>query len=82
MSFINLPPFYATQIIKTFQNSRISANYDKVNGLLAKGEILIKVIFSLFQNLFYLDQLFLPPVECSYFFGQPLDQCGCDWSMS
>ena len=34
--------FYATQIIHPFLNSRISANHDKVEGLLANGEILIK----------------------------------------
>ena len=30
-------PLYATQIINPFLNSRISGNYDKVNGLSANG---------------------------------------------
>ena len=44
--------FNATQIINPFINSRISANYDNVEGLLANGEIIIKGIVSLFYNLF------------------------------
>jgi hypothetical protein len=51
-------PFYATQIISPFLNSRISANLDKVDGLLATtGEILIKGNFSLLQNLFSFNTL-------------------------
>ena len=45
MSF--MPPFYATQIINPFLTSRISANHDKVDGLLANGAILIEGIVSL-----------------------------------
>ena len=45
MSFIT--PIHATQIIKPFLNLKISANQDKVDGLSAKGEILIKGIVSL-----------------------------------
>ena len=40
-------PFYATQIINHFLNSRISANLDKVDALSANGETLIKGIVSL-----------------------------------
>ena len=35
-------PFYPTQTINPFLDSRISANHDKVEGLLACSEILIK----------------------------------------
>ena len=37
--------FYATQIINTFLNWRISANHDKEEGHSANSEILIKGIF-------------------------------------
>ena len=47
MSFTPPFPFYATQIINPFHNSRILANHDKVDGLSANGEILIKEIVSL-----------------------------------
>ena len=43
--------FHATQIITPFLNSSISAIHDKVKGLSANGEILIKVIVSLLLNL-------------------------------
>ena len=46
MSFIPLP-FYVTQIITNFLNSRILANQDKVEGYSANCEILIKGIVSL-----------------------------------
>ena len=51
-------PFYATQIISPFLNSRISANLDKVEGLLPTGEILIKGNVSLLQNLFCFNTYF------------------------
>ena len=44
--------FNVTQIIDPFINSRISANHDNVEGLLANGEIITKWIVSLFYNLF------------------------------
>ena len=44
-------PFYETQIINPFLNSMISANLDKVDGLSANGEILIKRIVSLKEIL-------------------------------
>ena len=48
MSFIQaFPSIYATQIINTFLNSRISANQDKVDGLLFNREIHLKEIVSL-----------------------------------
>ena len=47
MSFIPLLPFYATKIDDPFLNSRISANHDKVEGLLANYKILIKGIVCL-----------------------------------
>ena len=47
MSFLPPLPFYATQILSPFLNSRISANPDKVVGLSANGGILIKGIVSL-----------------------------------
>ena len=52
MSFIF--PFYATQIIHSFLNSRISANHDKVVGLSSNGEIHIKGIVSLCQYTFWM----------------------------
>ena len=45
-------PFFATKIINPFLNSRITANHDKVGGLSANGEILIKGIVFLLYNLF------------------------------
>jgi hypothetical protein len=51
MSFIPLP-FYEVQMITPFLYSSTLANHDKVEGLLANGEILIKGIISIFQNLF------------------------------
>ena len=51
MTLISPPPhflpFYATQIIKPFLNSMISANHDKVKELSANGEMFIKGIVSL-----------------------------------
>jgi len=38
---------HLSQIINSFLNSRISANHDKVDGLSANGEILIKEFVSL-----------------------------------
>ena len=40
-------PFYATQIINPFINSKISTNHDKIDGLSANCEILIREIVSL-----------------------------------
>ena len=48
----NLLPFYSTQIINSFLNLRISANYNKVERPSANGYIHIKWIVSLLQNLF------------------------------
>ena len=45
MSFI--PPFPSTQIISPVNNSRISANHDKVEILSANCEILIEGVVSL-----------------------------------
>ena len=39
------PSFYVTYIIIPFLNSSISANHDKVDGLTANGEILVKGLF-------------------------------------
>ena len=47
-------PFYATQIINPFLNSRISANHDKVEGHSAKGEILIKEIDTILKPRLFL----------------------------
>ena len=38
-------PFYANQLSNPFLNSKISANHDRVDGLLAKGKILVKGLF-------------------------------------
>ena len=58
--FHNSLPFYATQIINPILNSRISANHDKVQGLLANGEILyivksLLVIAHQLKNCFFSD---------------------------
>ena len=37
-----IPPFYATQMINPFLDSRISDNHDKVDKLSANDEILVK----------------------------------------
>ena len=39
--------FYATKIIKTFIKSRISANHDKMDRVLANGENLILFLYSI-----------------------------------
>ena len=49
----NALPFYAAQIIFTFLNSKILADYDKVEGHSANGEILIKEIEILLYNIFW-----------------------------
>ena len=61
---LNPLPFYATQLISLFLKSRISANHDKVNELSINGDILIKGIVSLFQNLFWLN--FSPQKSIDY----------------
>jgi hypothetical protein len=48
-----MPPFPSMQL----NNSRISANHDKEDGLSADGDIFIRGIVSLLYNLFY-DVLF------------------------
>ena len=49
---------YATQIISPFLNLRILSNLDKVDGLLATGEILKKGNVSLLQNIFCFNTYF------------------------
>ena len=60
-------PFYATQIIDPFLNSRIPANHDKVNWFSANWEILIKaqgylerkISKCVYLSLFKITKLFL-----------------------
>ena len=51
MSFISTLPFYATQMINPFLNSRISVNQDKVDGHSANGLVSLLYIDSLFIEL-------------------------------
>ena len=46
-------PFYATQLISPFFNSRILANHDKVDGLSANCETIIKYNKSLSYPLLF-----------------------------
>ena len=51
----NPPPFFTTQRINPFLNSRISTNHDKVDRrIVANGEILIPLNVPIVYNLFYL----------------------------
>ena len=60
---LNPLPVYATQIINAFLSSRISAIHDKVQGLSANNEILIKGVVSLLNNLFY-NNIFIRKMIC------------------